>query len=86
MKKLFLPFSLVLLLVSCTSEATESEAEKKSKPEPSLTACECKRIYDSNPTNNPKNKGKNRDSLSNKWAIMWEPCMGIDMTEAPKCR
>jgi hypothetical protein len=81
MKKLFLPFSLVLLLVSC------GDTETKTKSEKSLTACECKEIYDNNPTNNRRNVGKNRDSLSKLWTDMWEPCTGFDknMDEVLKC-
>jgi hypothetical protein len=82
MKKIFLPFSFVLLLASCGSE-TAVAPEATTTP---LTACECAEIYANNPTLGEKANEEDRKALNEKWNEMWAPCEGIDMSEVLKCK
>lgn len=86
MKKIFLPFSFILLLASCSGEANNENNETAAPSTPLLTACECADIYANNPTLAPNNSEESREELANKWNEMWAPFEGIDMSEVLKCK
>ena len=86
MKKIFLPFSFILLLASCVGEAANENEVAEADSATSLTACECADIYANNPTVNQSNEGQDREALKDKWNEMWAPCEGIDMSEVLKCK
>ena len=91
MKKIFLPFTLILFLASCAggnSEVNDSNNQIPSDNENKLTACECADLMKKNPTIQPGHENRDRAEMQKEWEEIWAPCADNDaefMMEVMKC-
>ena len=88
MKKIFLPFTLILFLASCAGGNSEENKEKESDNENKLTACECADLMKKNPTTQPGAENRDRAEMQKEWDEIWAPCADNDaefMQEVLKC-
>ena len=88
MKKIFLPFTLILFLSSCAGGNSEENKQKESDNGNNLTACECADLMKKNPTIQPGAENRDRAEMQKEWEEIWAPCADNDadfMMEVMKC-
>lgn len=88
MKKIFLPYTLVLFLASCADGNNEENKQKESDNGNKLTACECADLMKKNPTIQPGAENRDRAEMQKEWEKIWAPCANNDadfMMEVMKC-